>query len=105
VLGAWHAFRAAREALQVDGIVSSTPALSVDRQSWTSRLSRQYQEGRNYRRKLRDSSSWLNALSGRLSVRAFARFVATYVTSRVADHIRPVVGSWGPHGSPTTSRP
>ena len=68
--GAWHAFRAAREALQVDGIVSINPPLYLaDRQSWTTRLSAQYQEGRNYRRKLRDSSSWLNALSGRSAVR------------------------------------
>ena len=64
--GAWHAFRAAREALQVDGIVSINPPLYLtDRQSWTTRLSAQYQERRNYSRKLRDSSSWLNALSGR----------------------------------------
>jgi alpha-beta hydrolase superfamily lysophospholipase len=97
--GAWHAFRAAREALPVDGIVSINPPLYLaDRQSWTTRLSAQYQEGRNYHRKLRDSSSWLNALSGRSEYGTFARFVATYVTRRVAHHIRPVVGSWGPHG-------
>ena len=97
--GGWHAFRAAREGLPVDAIVCiNAPLQLADRQSWTTRLSVQYQEWQAYRRKLRDSSNWRNALSGRSEYGTFARFVATYVMRRGADHMRPVVGSWRPYG-------
>jgi dienelactone hydrolase len=77
--GAWHAFRAAKEGLQVDGIVSVNPPLYLrDGMPKTTRTTG-YQQIGLYRRAMLDPVKWRRVLRGRSAYRSFLQFAGTYV--------------------------
>jgi alpha-beta hydrolase superfamily lysophospholipase len=77
--GAWHAFCAARDGLQVDAIFSVNPPLFL-RDGWpkTTRTSK-YQEIGSYRLALRDPARWRKVLRGRSAYGNFVRFAVAYL--------------------------
>jgi alpha-beta hydrolase superfamily lysophospholipase len=77
--GAWHAFCAAKDGLQVDGIVSVNPPLYLrDSVPKTTRTT-EYQEIGSYRRAMRDPARWRRVLRGRSAYQNFVRFAGAYV--------------------------
>jgi hypothetical protein len=77
--GAWHAFCAAKDGLQVDGTVSVNPPLDLrDGVSKTTRSTEHQQIG-SYRRAMHDPARWRRVLRGRSAYRNFVRFAGSYV--------------------------
>jgi alpha-beta hydrolase superfamily lysophospholipase len=77
--GAWHAFCAARDGLQVDGIVSVNPPLYLRDGGQNTTQKSGYQEIGSYRRALRDPARWRKVFRGRSAYRSFIRFAGAYV--------------------------
>jgi alpha-beta hydrolase superfamily lysophospholipase len=81
--GGWHAFRAAREGLAVDAIVSINPPLylrdgMVQTESWND-----YQQVETYRTALREPARWARALRGQSSYRSFFRLAASHAKGKL----------------------
>jgi alpha-beta hydrolase superfamily lysophospholipase len=77
--GAWHAFCAAKDGLQVDGIVSVNPPLYLRDRAPKTTQKPEYQEIGSYRRALRDPARWRKVLRGRSAYWSFVRFAGAYV--------------------------
>jgi alpha-beta hydrolase superfamily lysophospholipase len=96
--GGWLAFRAARDGLDVDAIVSVNPPLYLrDGAAGTQWLSQEHELER-YHRSMRDGSKWLKALRGQASYRSFARIAARALGRRAALRISGVLGQSLPDG-------
>ena len=89
--GGWLAFRAAREGLPVDAIVSINPPLYL-REAAGVRWATDRDELRRYKRSMGDSSKWWKALGGDVSYATFIRVAANslsrHVTGRVTGVFR-----------------
>jgi alpha-beta hydrolase superfamily lysophospholipase len=89
--GGWLAFRAAREGLPVDAILSINPPLYL-REAAGVRWATDRDELRRYKRSMGDSSKWLKALGGDVSYATFIRVAANslsrHVTGRVTGVFR-----------------
>ncbi len=81
--GGWLAFRAARDGLDVDGIVSINPPLYLRDGSAGRQWVYEGLELERYQRSMRDPSKWMKALRGRASYAAFTRMAATAIAQRV----------------------
>jgi dienelactone hydrolase len=81
--GGWHAFRAAREGLAVDAIVSINPPLylrdgMVRTDAWN-----EYQQVETYRMALREPARWARVLRGQSSYLSFFRLAASHVVRKL----------------------
>jgi alpha-beta hydrolase superfamily lysophospholipase len=89
--GGWLAFRAAREGLPVDAIVSINPPLYL-RDAAGVRWAADADELRRYKRSMGDRSKWMKALRGHVSYATFMRVAANSlgrdVTVRVSGVFR-----------------
>ena len=96
--GGWLAFRAARDGLAVDAIVSINPPLYLrDGAAGTQWLSQEH-EFERYHRAMRDGSKWMKALRGGASYRSFVRIAARAIGRRAAVRASGVLGHWMPDG-------
>jgi alpha-beta hydrolase superfamily lysophospholipase len=77
--GAWHAFCAAKDGLQVDGIVSVNPPLYLRDGGEKTTRNPEYQQIGFYRRAMHDPAKWRRVLRGRSAYRNFVRFAGSYV--------------------------
>jgi alpha/beta superfamily hydrolase len=89
--GGWLAFRAAREGLAVDAIVSVNPPLYLlDEAGRTWRTERD--EIERYQQSMRDPSKWAKALRGGVSYSSFTRVAASAFRRQVAVRLGGVLG-------------
>ncbi|MGH9142450.1 MAG: alpha/beta fold hydrolase [Vicinamibacterales bacterium] len=96
--GGWLAFRAARDGLAVDAIVSVNPPLYLrDGSAGTQWLSQEH-EFERYHRAMRDGSKWMKALRGEASYRGFVRIAARALARRATVRLSGVLGHSLPDG-------
>ena len=81
--GGWHAFRAAREGLAVDAIVSINPPLYLRDGMVRREALNEYQQVETYRTALRQPARWARALRGQSSYRSFFRIAASHVVRKL----------------------
>jgi len=92
--GAWFSFLAARDALDVDGILAVNPPLYLrEGFTWAAERGKEYLELRRYRKYLRDRARWANALRGRSQYVHFVRVAAGYAGHRVATQLAPILAT------------
>jgi pimeloyl-ACP methyl ester carboxylesterase len=96
--GGWLAFRAAREGLAVDAIVSVNPPLYLRDGSGGRDWLTEEHELERYQRSLRDPSKWVKALRGAAAYGTFARVTARAVARHVAVRVNGVLGNPLPDG-------
>lgn len=80
--GGWLAFRAAREGLAVDAIVSVNPPLYLREGAAAAQWQVEQRELDRYRQSIRRPSKWAKALRGGAAYSAFARTAISAVTRR-----------------------
>lgn len=96
--GGWLAFRAARDGLDVDAIVSINPPLYLrDGAAGTQWLSQEHEFDR-YHRAMRDGAKWLKVLRGEASYRSFLRIAAGALGRRAAACLSGALGRPLPDG-------
>ena len=88
--GAWHAFRAASEGLEVDAIFAVNPPLYL--RDGASKGVPEIHEIGGYRRAVRDRSRWKNVLRGRAAYGDFARVCYAYAKQKAVVGIRSALG-------------
>jgi alpha-beta hydrolase superfamily lysophospholipase len=81
--GGWLAFRAARDGLVVDGVVSINPPLYLRDGDAGRQWVHEGRELERYQRSMRDPSKWMKALRGRASYATFTRMAATAIAQRM----------------------
>ena len=92
--GGWLAFRAARDGLAVDAVVSVNPPLYLrDGAAGTQWLSQEH-EFERYHHAMREGSKWLKVLRGQASYRSFMRITRRALGRRAAVRIGSVLGHW-----------
>jgi len=96
--GGWLAFRAAREGLDVDAIVSVNPPLylrdGAAGQAWLA----QGRELERYKQSMSDPGKWIKALRGGASYASFTRIAAGALARRVATRVSGVFTDALPDG-------
>jgi alpha-beta hydrolase superfamily lysophospholipase len=81
--GGWLAFRAARDGLDVDGIVSINPPMYLRDGNAGRQWVLEGRELERYQRSIRDPSKWMKALRGRAAYATFTRMAASAIAQRV----------------------
>jgi len=82
--GGWLAFRAAREGLAVDAIVSVNPPLYLREGATAAQWRVEQRELERYRQSIRRPSKWAKVLRGGAAYSAFARTAISAVSRRAA---------------------
>lgn len=90
--GGWHAFRAAREGLPVDAIVSINPPLYIRDGVVRTTTWKDYQGIESYRTAFRDPTRWARVLRGRSAYRSFLRLAAIYTVKKMKGRIGAAFG-------------
>jgi alpha-beta hydrolase superfamily lysophospholipase len=81
--GGWLAFRAARDGLDIDGIVSINPPMYLRDGSAGRQWVHDGRELERYQRSMRDPAKWMKALRGGASYATFTRMAASALAQRV----------------------
>jgi alpha-beta hydrolase superfamily lysophospholipase len=82
--GGWLAFRAARDGLDVDGIISINPPMYLRDGDAGRQWVHDGRELERYQRSMRDPSKWMKALRGRAAYATFTKMAASALAQRVA---------------------
>jgi alpha-beta hydrolase superfamily lysophospholipase len=96
--GGWLAFRAARDGLAVDAIVSINPPMYLRDEGAGTPWRTERQEIERYQQSMRDPAKWAKALRGDASYAAFTRVAASALGRQVAARFSGVLGDGLPDG-------